>query len=730
MTTVAVLLSAAWIGGIPNTPAETDFSAFFADRPAPMVRKTFVVADGTKGTLRYASPGLCDVYVNGTRLTSTSLTPWTDFNFRVLEDEYDLSPYLYEGENEVVFVLGDGWWNPLPMRMWGTLNLREHVPHGDPCVRATIALAYPDGERFVIDTDASWEVGESAVLRNNIYLGEKVDARRPLRFTAKAREVVGPKGPVVPRDGLPRVVVYKSWPARRVWQVGRKWVVDFGQNFAGNARMMLRGLEPGAAVTALYGETLGHDGAVNGLTTVAGQMKDASLAPHGIAWQRDTFVAGFGKEQVWEPRLTFHAFRYLELDGLAEPPGPEDFTALAYSADVRENASFVCSNEKVNRLFDVCRNTFRANLRSVQSDCPGRERFGYGGDLAATAESFVMNYDMSKFYRKVLRDRLEGAGDCNGVFPYITPRVTARPTLGLFAMGWVVDVPIVTDLLVRHYGDTEILGEVYPALVRFLDWCDATFTPETVPPCRFGDHEALEKTENSITALCHYHQFLKLTAKFARRLGKTDDVRRFEKTAEALEKEFQKLTAYVPNPGYVGHGRQGDQSFALYHGMLRPDEVAGAYELLRKDVVAHQFQISTGFFATQYLLEVLTSHGDAELAGRVLAHEGFPGWFHMLDRGATTLWETWAETDDVYSQDHPMFGSCAAWILRTILGIRIPDDAVGCDKVEIAPQAVAGITFASGHYDTPKGRISVSWKLVDGKMQVTRQVPPGVSVVP
>ena len=43
--------------------------------------------------------------------------------------------------------------------------------------------------------------------------------------------------------------------------------------------------------------------------------------------------------------------------------------------------------------------------------------------------------------------------------------------------------------------------------------------------------------------------------------------------------------------------------------------------------------------------------------------------------------------------------------------------------------AVAGITWANGHLDTPKGRIRVSWKLVDGKLQVDSSVPDGVKVV-
>ena len=110
-------------------------------------------------------------------------------------------------------------------------------------------------------------------------------------------------------------------------------------------------------------------------------------------------------------------------------------------------------------------------------------------------------------------------------------------------------------------------------------------------------------------------------------------------------------------------------------------------------------------------------------------HEGFPGWLNMLDHGATTLWESWIGSDDIYSHCHPMFGSVAGWMMKGVVGIKVCEDAVGCDKVRIEPHAVPGVTSASGWLDTPKGRISVSWKVVDGKISVERFIPAGITIV-
>jgi alpha-L-rhamnosidase len=230
-----------------------------------------------------------------------------------------------------------------------------------------------------------------------------------------------------------------------------------------------------------------------------------------------------------------------------------------------------------------------------------------------------------------------------------------------------------------------------------------------------------------MTAMCHYHQFLKLTAKFARRLGERSDAERFEATASELERIFADMARYVPAKGFVGNGRQSEEVFAVYHRMLPPEDLDAAYEILKYDVIAHGNALSTGIFGTQYLLEVLTERGDADLAGKVVMHEGFPGWFNMLDHGATTLWESWIGSDNIYSHCHPMFGSISAWMIKSLIGIQIAEDAVGCDKVHICPHAVAGVTSASGWLNTPKGRITVSWRLENGKLELDADVPEGIS---
>ena len=737
---------AEWITGSSVAPGEDDYAAHFADAPAPVLTRTFTLAvkPVTRVVWRIASPGMYDASVNGTRINAVALPIWTAFDRRILEDEYDVTALVRGGPNTLTLELGNGWWNPLPMKMWGMYNLRKTLPHGMPTAKATLEVEFADGTLERIVTDGAWQTADGPVLRNNLYLGEKRDMRRtggsaPYQSARLAKDA--PKGKVMPRGEMPPIVVYDRWKAKSVKALPdldgalgttrptKRWIVDMGVNFAGTIRATLKGTHDGDVVTFRYGELQYPDGTVNVMTGVCGQQKRSAANPPGLAEQKDIVICPTAESFVYEPRFTFHGFRYVEVAGLRVAPSPEDFEALAWSADVKDAASFGCSDEKINRLREICRRTFRANLQGVQSDCPARERFGYGGDLAATAESFILNYDMAAFYRKVVRDRCDMEA-LHGVFTSTTPVVFPENGLkGLsknYRFGWGVDAPILVDLLLRYYGDTKTMRETYPSLRRFLLHCAEAFDVNHVPPC-IGDHEALEKADVVTTAQCHYHQFLKLTAKFARILGETADAARFEATAKELEAVFAAAARYVPTKGFVGNGRQGEECFAIYHRMLPPDDCDAAYGILRENVIGHEYALSTGIFSTQYLLEILLARGDAEIAGKVLTHKGFPGWFHMLDKGATTLWETWAPSDNIYSQNHPMFGSCAAWLMRGILGIQVAEDAVGCDKVRIEPHAVAGITWAKGHLDTPKGRISVSWRLENGRMKVEKQIPSGIA---
>ena len=726
--------AAEWIKGGYVRPDENDVAAFYRECPNDVLKRTFSAHDApvAKATWRVAAVGMRDLFVNGERVTPTALPPLTVYRKRVLEESFDVTRHIRPGRgNELRVELGNGWWNLTPLKIWYVYEMWKTLPQGEPAVRGTLEVEYADGRRQTVETDGEWLASRGRIVKNSIYLGVKEDARRAEEPWTPARPAKGPAGKVVDAGDFPKTVVYDRWPAKEVKQVRKGvWRVDFGVNFAGTFRAALRGVPKGAVVRFRSGERMNDDGTVNTFTAVAEQ--------------RDEWVADGAAESVFEPRFTFHVFRYLQVEGMPVAPKPEDFEALAWSADVAEGAHFECSEAKLNLLHEVCRRTFRSNLQSVQSDCPGREKFGYGGDIAASAESFRCNWAMAPFYRKTVCDFLDEAAD-DGLFTETAPFVgiasksvypaPGQPPNSFIAvngtraapMGWTLGVPVLVDLLVRYDGDMEIAREAYPALVRFVDLLSERYPDDDLPEC-LGDWIAIEKADAKLTSLAHWHEFVSKTARFAKLLGRADDERRLSAHAERIAERFRRL--YVKPGGVVNAGVQGEQLFALHNGLLEPRDVPAALGVLKADIVAHGRSLTTGFFATQYLFEALSANGMADLAGDVATHRGFPGYYHMIDRGATTLWEDWKEERNrsVESNCHPMFGSVEQWLMRYVLGICVAEDAVGCDKVRIAPHAVAGLTSASGWLDTPKGRILVNWRIVDGEMKLEKSIPPGVAV--
>ena len=730
---VATLIAANWIAGSYESPAESDYEAFFAETPASVVRRMFDVGgDVTNATFKLAVAGLCDVSVNGTRLTATPLSAWTAYDSRILEDTYDLLPCLKPDQaNEIRLEIGNGWYNPLPWKMWGNLNLREHLAVGTPCVKGTIRLVRQDGRAETFETDDRWQAADGTMVFNSIYRGETRDFTRNVGAWKPARVVSGPKGKVEPRGDFPRVVVREHVMAQKVVRRGDKWLVDFGVNLAGTIRLRLHGTKAGARIVCRYGESLWSDGTLNPMSATCGNIGNPGLKPHGIAEQRDECVCCAADELVFEPRFTFHAFRYLEVSGCAGALAAEDVEALAWSADVKTVGSFRCSDERLNRLHEVCLRTFRNNLQSVQSDCPGREKFGYGGDIAVTAESFFLNYDMAAFYRKTVRDFLDAAEpdgwftECapfNGIHGGAPKGATNRAG----PIGWAVAVPIMLDAIVRYDGDLEIVREAYPALKRYLANLERVW-PEGLASGCLGDWLAVVPPWTTTSGTAHYHQFAALTAKFARLLGETGEAEAHDRLAAKIAAAFRR--EFVRSDGVYWSGCVSAQAFGLYHrGLLTSGQRAAAYRTMREELRAIGNFNTAGLFGTQYLLETLSAGGDAELAGQVVFNDRAPGWMRMLDLGATTLWETWYGTSGTASLDHPMFGSVEQWFYRHLLGIAIPDDAVGCDKVRIDPKPIAGVEWAEGWLETPRGRISVSWRKSKAGLEKVVSAPDGIVV--
>jgi alpha-L-rhamnosidase len=729
---------AQWINDGKPTPTKPE--DFYQEDPAPLFRKPFNLPEKIlRARLFISGLGYYQASLNGKIIGDQVLDPgWTGYSKSVLYSTYEVTSQLRRGDNCLGVTLGNGWYNPLPLRFWGHLNLREHLTTGRPRFIARLEVEFCDGSKQSIVSDTSWKVSDGPIRFNNIYLGEKYDARREVlgwdgpgfldsawRQPAAASEPIG----VLRAQAQPPIKVTRILkPVKITEPTPGVYLFDMGQNFSGWVKLQVSA-PAGTEMILRYGELLNKDGSLNPLTSVAGQIKGRRKNSAGVeesvggpgapdmAWQSDTYITkGQGIEE-YTPRFTFHAFRYVEVKGLIEKPSEEVITGLRLNSDVESAGSFRCSNTDFNRIQEMCDWTFLSNIFSVQSDCPHRERFGYGGDLAVTSEAFMMNYQMPSFYAKTVRDWGDSAR-ADGTLTDTAPAIGVE----YCGLAWGMAHPLLQRQLYQYYGERRLLEEQYATSKRWLD-LEVGKNPQLIVVDGLSDHESLVPTPAPVMVTPLFATSAKIVSELAGILGHLEDKEKYRSLATHIQKVYS--DKFIdPITGKVGHGTQASQAFALYLDLVPKEQRQAVLDYLMTDLRhSHTPHLTTGIFGTKFMLEVLSRENHSDLASAMVSQKSSPGWGQMLEQGATTLWEHWEGSDNTYSQNHPMFGSVSQWFYQWLGGIQPAPDAVGFDHIIIRPQIPAGLDWARCHYDSVRGRIVSRWQRSGNMLTLEITIP-------
>ncbi len=713
---------------------------FYGDDPMPLFRKAFDAYKKVANARLYVSGlGYYEAYLNGQKVSGNMLDPgWTTYKKEALYVTHDITSMVKEGANVIGFMLGNGWYNPLPLTLFGRFNLRDHQQTGRPVVKAEIHVAYTDGTEDIIATNESWQTATGPVVRNNVYLGERYDAR--LERTnwstpsgiregwTNASIAEGPSGELTPQMAPPIRVTRVVKPVK-LTEVGKDtFIVDMGQNFAGVARIRVSG-SAGSTLSLRYGEDIHADGRLNYLTTTAGHIKEIWNLRGGpgapkTAWQQDMYTLKGGGLEQWAPRFTFHGFRYVEVTGWpGGTPNLADIEGLRMNSDMPESGTFASSNEMFNKLQEAIKWTFLSNVFSVQSDCPGREKMGYGADIVVTSEAFMYNFDMLGFYRKTVRDfanEQQPDGGITEIAPYTG--IADRGYGGESGpLGWQLAFPFLQKKLYEFYGDKRIIEEHYPAVQKQMEFLKSKEV-NGLFHWDISDHEALDPRPEAFSAAAFYYHHALLASEFAGILGKEEDSLKYAKWSNNIKDAIVRKYL-VPNTGRFDNATQAAQLFALSYN-LSPEKDA-SMKVLMDEYARHNWHLSTGIFATKMMFDVMRKTNQNDIAYRVANQRTFPGWGYMMENDATTLWESWKKPDNATTLNHPMFGSISEWFYRSVLGINAA--AAGFQKILIKPQPAGDLTWAKGSYNSVRGAIVSDWKKDANSFRLHVSIPPNTT---
>jgi len=723
-------LSAQWIRDGRSLPVND--SLYYLDRPAPLFRKEFRASSAIReARLFITAAGYYRASLNGKEVGQNVLDPaWSDFSKRIYFSEYDVTSMLHKGDNCLGVSLGNGFYNPLPLRKWGRRNPREDLKVGKPVFIAKLRLTYKNGTSEEIVSDQGWKYAFGPLMKNSVYLGVSYDARKELQrwdragfddtSWSPARIGKSPGGELQPAFFPPVRVVHEIRPVGISSPETGVFLVDMGEVFTGTYKIKLSG-KTGDSITFRFGERIYPDGGLNPMTTVIGQIKGRGVGGPGapeIAWQTDQYILGADKQVWFTPPFTYHTYRYMEIRGLEKQPLASDVRGLSIFSDIPARNSFSCSSELLNAIQKATLRTFRANLVSVQSDCAAREKFGYGGDLNATSESFICNFQMQAFYRKTIYDWMDAMNDSSFV--------DTAPYAGIAYCGisWESAFLLTQYYLYLYYGDSSIVEEFYAYDRHWMDKVDRIH-PGGMVDWGLSDHESLEPVPVQLTGTCHYLQCARIMSTFAGIMGDTAAMVEYEQLAIHLQELLKHK--FWDSPMEEEINRQTHFSSLLYHGIIPEDDIRAAGDSLLAAVKQGPSEhFNTGIFGTKYILETLSEYVSPELVFDIVNSTDYPGWGHMIDRGATTIWETWQESDNTYSNCHPMFGSVTEWFYRWLGGIRPDPSNPGFSKFILAPFVPDGLDEARCTYHSPHGEIISAWSRLEGDvLRFEMAVPEG-----
>jgi alpha-L-rhamnosidase len=741
-------LQANWIG-LPVRAAVDERAALYLrhvlELPAAVV----------KGRAYASALGWYRLFVNRQNLTGSALVPrWTPLDQVVEYQTYDVTQCFHEGSNVIAMAVGDGRYRG---KLGATSRRAVYGERLAGFVRIELELA--NGEHLVVTSNSLWEAGTGRIVRADPQDGECADlrlsdddwltstARLPGFCTAEPfkshRRLIAEEVGRVDEVASLRPVRISRAPS------GRQ-LVDFGQNFAGVVSIKLSG-PIGARVQLTYSELLDPSGELD-----TAYLK---LPLFPAVLQRDEVILG-AEACRYQPWFTSHGFRYLEVDGLDRDLLPEDVEGIVLSSRLEEGGHFECSDARLNRLHQNVLWSLRSNFVDTPSDCPTRERSGWTGDIQVFADTAAKFTDVQAYLRRYLANlTLEQLPD--GRIPPFIPSECSTFSGGMprlefihaSSAGWGDVAILLPWSLYRSYGDREVLQRQYPSMQRWLN-----FLVELAEKRRGHSRwfaKRVGKLERYIVdGGFHFGEWLRpgdgiaqilrawlvpearvataylassarLLGDIAELLGRNADAAGYRELACNVREAWR--AAFIRTDGRIGQDRQDDYVRALAFDLLDVHEQPAAVERLVALIEANDHHLDTGFLSTPMLLPTLARHGRADVAYRLLLQTTNPSWLGQIERGATTVWETWEgyrpDGKAKMSHNHYAFGAVAGWLYEGIAGISALE--AGYRRIRIAPCVGGGLSHAAATLNTPYGVARSAWRLQGDEVHLDVTIPPG-----
>lgn len=701
-------------------------------RPGQLLRRCFSLEHVPNRARLYATAhGVYHLRLNGIPVSQSRLAPEISaYEKRLYYQCYDICSMLKTGENILEAELCDGWWI-------GRIGLS-----GDSCQYGDRLgfLAQLELDDRIIGTDEHWECRKSHICYSDLYIGEKWDLCQPEQSWKHCVVAQYPMNHLKMQP-IPGIRVVQELEGTCTVTPDGDLVVDFGQTVAGVVHLEAQ-LKKKTEIILEHSETLDRNGEF--FKNIIGRNKQ----------QRDRIIADAGK-LVFEPRHTYHGFRYVRISGITIEE-IVSVTAMVLGTPLDTTGTFQCSDPRLNRLQENIQWSMRGNMISIPTDCPQREKMGWTGDLQMFTKTGCFNMELLPFLSAWMENlRLEQKED--GEVPLIIPNFPRTDAMQRemepdnTSSAWGDACVLVPWYLYQCTGDTRILRDNFDAMKKWLSFIAraAAAKPDNYDSLsaeakarnpylwqsghHFGDWMIPSLSANPadisrgseltghVIASCFYaitvRAWIGVLDALQKEYGDTSLWMELVRARCLLEKICSAVQAeYITDDGHVRGELQGVYVLSLYSGVVQGELRKKVAQNLVRMIEEDGGKLDTGFVSTPYLLDVLCDNGYRALAYRLLFSEEPPSWLYQVKMGATTIWEKWqAVLPDgavtTASMNHYALGSVGDWIYRNIGGIEVA--APGYAKVRFAPDVNCGLSWSHCEKSTAFGKVSCCWEKTD-----------------
>ncbi|MBK7106938.1 MAG: family 78 glycoside hydrolase catalytic domain [Ignavibacteriae bacterium] len=703
---------------------------------ARMLRHEFSINKKVKNAKVFISGmGLFELSINGKKIGDDVLVPGlTEYNKTTFYMTYDVTKNINK-ENAIGIILGNGRF--FAARKEIPVNTRNY---GFPKVICQIEIKYEDGTKDYIYTDKNWKLTTDGPIRkNNEYDGEYYDATMEMADWDKinfndskwmnAELVEKPGEKLLSQPNEPIKIMQELNPISVNEIKPGVFIFDMGQNMVGWVELFVKG-NRGDKVTMRFAETLNPDGSL-----FLDNIRSAEVT--------DTYILKGEGNESWEPKFTYHGFRFVEMIGYPGIPNLNSLKGKVVHDALEITGTFNCSNELINQIYKNAYWGIRGNYRSMPTDCPQRdERHGWLGDRSSesTGESFIFN--ISNLYNKWacdMRDAQNEKGSIPDVAPSYWPFYNDNTT-------WAGTYLFVSDMLYNQYGDLKTIKTHYPNMQKWIDhmsqylkdgimykdtygdWC---VPPEDVKLIHTSD--PLRTTSSEFIGTVFFNFELRIMAKFAKLLGKDGDAQKYLQKADEIKTAFNNKFLDKELIQYSNNSHTSNIlaiAFDLVPSEFRDKIIQN---LIQKILGESDGHVGNGIIGGQWLMRTLTYNGHADVAYLLASQSTYPSWGYMIKQGATTIWELWnGDHGDpgMNSGNHVMLlGDLIIWYYENLAGIKTDPLNPAFKHIIMKPEVLGDLNFVNANYNSSRGEIKSNWILEGNKFKWDVKIPANTTAI-